>query len=125
LPPAYDPEHAPAEFAHKVILKPSEVETIWRSDEPKRLMSDLVMRIVKDKGSEWNKYSQFESRWEKAECDLIGEYCLQALVFAKHEAKISDLYTIGAITNIFYDMLLAFEKGDGSSVRVDERKSIL
>ena len=88
-------------------------------------MSDFVMRIVRDKGSEWNKYSQFESRWEKAECDMIGEYCLQALVFAKHEVKVSDMYTIGAITNIFYDMLQAFEKGDKSSLKVDERKTVL
>ncbi len=98
---------------------------MWRSDEPKSQMSDYVMRLVKDKGSEWNKYSQFESRWEKAECDIIGEYCLQALVFARHDLKLSDLYTIGAITNIFYDMLLAFDKGDGSTFRADERKTIL
>ena len=98
---------------------------MWRSDDPKHLMSDFVMRIVKDKGSEWNKYSQFESRWEKAECDIIGEYCLQALVFAKNEVKLTDLYTIGAITNIFYDMLIAFEKGENSTLRVDERKTIL
>ena len=82
---------------------------MWRSDEPKQLMSEYAMRIVKDKGSEWNKHSQWENRWEQAECAIIGEYCLQVLVFSRHDCKIPDSYTVGAITNLFYDLLQPFE----------------
>ncbi len=60
LPPAYDPEAHLAEFANKIILKPSEVEHVWQAADPKQIMSDFAMRLVKEKGSEWNKYSQFE-----------------------------------------------------------------
>lgn len=122
LPPAYDPEAHPAEFANKIILKPSEVEHVWQAADPKHIMSDFAMRLVKEKGSEWNKYSQFEQRWEKAECDIIGEHCLQALVFARGEVKITDLYTVGALTNAFFDIMNPFEKGD---LRLQERKEIL
>lgn len=72
LPPVYDPEVSPAEFHDKVILKPAEVEHVWNSDSPKQLMADMVNRLIRDKvnkhGSEWNRHSPYEHRWEKAEC---------------------------------------------------------
>jgi hypothetical protein len=119
---------SPAEFHDRIILKPSEVEHVWSSDNPKQLMADMVTRLIRDKvnkhGSDWNRHSAFENRWEKAECQLIGEFCLQALVFARGEAKISDSYTVGAITNAFFDLLLTFEKTDGS-FRLEQRKQLI
>ena len=61
-------------------------------------------------------------RWEKAETDIIGEHCLQALVFVRGVAKISDLYTVAALTNTFFDILNPFERGD---LRLEERRTIL
>lgn len=86
------------------------------------MMSDFAMRLVKEKGSDWNKHSQYEMRWEKAETDIIGEHCLQALVFVRGVAKISDLYTVAALTNTFFDILNPFERGD---LRLEERRTIL
>jgi len=121
-PPQYDPEQAVAEWADKVFLKPSEVEHVWTTDEPKQVMSDMVARIIKEKvskhGSEWNRHSQFESRWEKAEFGLIAEYSLQALVFVRGEANVTDSFATGSLVNTFFDILLLFEKGDGT-LRID------
>ena len=125
LPPHYDPEVSPAEFHDKIILKPVEIDHVWNSDEPKQLMTDLVTRLIREKvgkhGSEWNRHSPYENRWEKAECALIGEYCLQALVFARGDAKVADSYTVAALTNTFFDLLLTFERTDGS-FRLEQRK---
>ena len=79
-PPAYDPEHAPAEWQEKIIQKPAEVEHIWISEDPKHLMTEYGLRVIREKvnkhGSDWNKHSQYENRWERAECQIIGEFCL-------------------------------------------------
>lgn len=126
-PHHYDPEATVADFSEKVILKPAEVEHLWNSEDPKKLMVDYVMRIVREKigrhGSEWNRHSPFEQRWEKAECTMIGEFCLQALVFARGEAKISDSLTVGSIVNAFYDILMPFDAGQG--LRLEHRTGIL
>ncbi len=95
---------------------------MWNAEDPKQMMSEFAMRLVKEKGSEWNKHSQYEMRWEKAETDIIGEHCLQALVFVRGVAKITDLYTVAALTNTFFDILNPFERGD---LRLDERKTLL
>ena len=124
LPPTYDPEVSPAEFADKPLLKPAEVETVWNSDNPKQTMTEFITRIIREKGSEWNRHSPYESRWEKAECELIGEYSLQALVFLRDAAKIQDAYTLGSLVNTFFDLLIAFDKGD-ESLRVQERAKLL
>ena len=120
--PTYDPEHLVAEWVDKVILEPSEVEHVWNAEDPKQFMSDMINRLVKEKvgklGSEWNRHSQYESRWEKAECTLIGEYCLQALVYLRGDLKVADSFAIGAVTNAFFDLLMTFQKSDGS-LRVD------
>ena len=105
---------------------------MWTSEDPKHLMSDLVHRVIRAKvnrhGSEWNRHSQYESRWEKAECDIIGEYCLQGLVFLKGELMLVDLYAVGLLTNVFFDMLLPFEAGSvpgDRTYRVEQRREIL
>jgi hypothetical protein len=121
----YDPEVSPAEFADRIILKPAEVEAVWNSEDPKHLMADFVARNVREKGSEWNRYSAFENRWEQAEFSIIGEYCLQALVFARGELKIRDLYTVGALTNAFFDLLMAFNNQNPGSIKLNERRVVL
>jgi len=106
------------EWAEKVFLKPAEVEHVWVADEPKALVTDMVARIIREKvskhGSEWNQHSQYESRWERAEFGLIAEYCLQVLVFVRGEAGVADAFAAGALVNAFFDLLLLFEKGDGT-----------
>lgn len=44
------------------------------------------------------------------------------MVFIRGEIKITDLYTVGALTNAFFDIMNPFEKGD---LRLQERKEIL
>ena len=116
------------EWADKVFLKPAEVDLVWVADEPKALVTDMVARIIREKvskhGSEWNHHSQYESRWERAEFGLIAEYCLQILVFIRGEAGVADAFAAGALVNAFFDLLLLFEKGDGT-LRVEQRKALL